>query len=88
MNWKSILDELPINGSLVYAKIGSKELLCNYKDDSFGLGDYDFQITKWRYAVCAPTFGLKSPYYNPQSNAQAGGHEFEDSLELIESLAP
>lgn len=89
MKWKSILDELPMNGSLVYVKTSKKsdELLCNYKNDSFGLGDFDFKIIKWRYAICEPRmFDLKLHYYNPLSILQADDHIDEHSLESSGSL--
>lgn len=51
MEWIKITDELPINGSIVYAKTASQSqgFLCKFKNDSFGLGDHDFKVIEWRY---------------------------------------
>ena len=53
MNWTKINDELPEDGYLVFVKIGRKKVdtLCKYNNDSFGLGDLDFEVSKWRYVV-------------------------------------
>lgn len=53
MRWIKIIHDLPVENSLVYVKLENKsdEILCNYKDDSFGLGDYDFRVIKWKYAL-------------------------------------
>ena len=88
MKWNSILDELPMNGSIVYVKMINKpEMLCNYKNDSFGLGDYDFKIVKWRYAIYAPrTFDLKLHCYNPLSILRVDDRIDEHSFESSGSL--
>ena len=52
MNWIKIVEELPENGSIVYAKMeGNPILLRKFKNDSFGLGDDDLKIVSWRYAI-------------------------------------
>lgn len=68
MNGIKITEELPENGSIVYAKMeGSPELLCKFKNDSFGLGDDDFKIISWRYAIPVLVTNLKPLYCSPRS---------------------
>ena len=78
MKWINIDRDLPEDGAIVYVKItGKPEILCNYKNDSFGLGDYDFKIVKWRYAILLPSKpDQESLYYKPRSTQYIEGHTF------------
>jgi hypothetical protein len=47
MKWNS-LDELPDNGSLVWVKLPNQDPIVRlFHNDSFGLGERDFQIIGW-----------------------------------------
>jgi hypothetical protein len=42
------LDELPENNTLVWVKLpGEKLIMRLYQNDSFGLGDRDFEVIGW-----------------------------------------
>lgn len=68
MEWISIVCDIPPEGAIVYAYVHRKAtLLCKYVNDSFGLGDLDFDVTKWCYAF--PQRVDRAPlYYKPRSN--------------------
>lgn len=81
MNWKT-LDELPENGSLVVVKLPhSKPIVRIYENDSFGLDEDDFRITKWSYYR-----GQSSLDHNPLSIGLTEGHSIQHSLEWSLSL--
>ena len=78
LNWTNIINELPEEGSIVFVRIGRKktDILCRFRNDSFGLGDDDFQVSKWRYVVPPNSPGPKHPYYNPLSILQVEDRTF------------
>ena len=49
--WNSIINDFPENDAYVYVKLSNRHesLLCRYKNDSFGLGDLDLEVERWRY---------------------------------------
>jgi hypothetical protein len=52
MKWNNIDEGFPDNGAILWVKIpGLQDILCKFRDDSFGLGDLDFKVIKWRYAI-------------------------------------
>ncbi len=84
MNWNDINDELPSDNTIVYAMLGNVEALCRYKNDSFGLGDADFKVKKWRYAVPSlPAKDLRSRYYSSRSTSRI---EDRKGVGFLESL--
>lgn len=76
------LDELPENGSLVWVKLpGERAIVRLYNNDSFGLGDRDFDVNGWAYYR-----GQASLNYMPESNPRAWGRTFLGSSELSLNL--
>lgn len=88
MKWININKDFPAEGSIVFVRIENidGEMLCKFKNDSFGLGDLDFNVTKWRYAIPNVSTNLKSPYYNLQSTSHTEDRKDAYSLELLENL--
>lgn len=82
MNWTNITSEFPEEGSIVFVKVARRKnyLLCQFKNDSFGLGDLDFRVSKWRYVVPPRSQSLRSPYYSPRSTLQAEDRKLVYSL--------
>ena len=81
MNWNN-LDELPDNGSLVWVKLpGERAIVRLYNNDSFGLGDRDFEVNGWAYYQ-----GQASLNHTPKSTPRAWDRTFHDSSELTLSL--
>ena len=81
MNWKN-LDELPENGSLVWVKLpGEKPIVRLFHNDSFGLGDRDYDVNGWAYYR-----GQAFLSYKPESTPRAWDRTFGDSSELSLSL--
>lgn len=78
MTYIKITEDLPINGSFVYAKMkGKPEMLRLYKDDSFGLGDDDYLVTRWRYVFSETmTPDQVSQRCSPLSTSHTEGHTF------------
>lgn len=88
MKWINIIDQFPEDGAIVYAKMNGKpEILCNYKNDSFGLGDYDFRVVKWRYAIQPTVSDPKFLNYNLRSTLLAEGRINDDFSGLRQRLA-
>lgn len=84
MEWIKTKDDLPKNGSYVLARIGNgSAVLCQFKNDSFGLGDDDMWISSWKYLVVS---NQEPPRKNPRSTLQAADHKDVDSLKLSENL--
>lgn len=87
MNWIDILEELPDNGTIVYVMIVNKiEIMCLYNNDSFGLGDHDYNVTKWRLAFPYSKADPKHPYYSPRSTSHTADHRGAYSSRLSPSL--
>ena len=81
------LDELPENGSLVWVKLpGEKPIVRLYQNDSFGLGDRDFEVVGWSNYLGQLSGYPESHDYKPQSIRQAWDHTFQHSSELSLSL--
>lgn len=76
MNWTSILNDFPEEGSIVFVRIERKNshFLCKFKNDSFGLGDEDFRVLEWRYAIPPKSENLGHPYYNLRSIQPVSDH--------------
>ena len=81
------LDELPENGSLVWVKLpGEKPIVRLYQNDSFGLGDRDFEVTGWaNYLGQLPSYP-DSHDYKPLSTRPIWDHNIRHSSELSLSL--
>lgn len=87
MNWVNIIEELPENGTIVYVKMRNKsELICLYSNDSFGLSDHDFKVTKWKIAFPYAKGDPKHPYYSPRSSSHKMDHKDAYSSKLLPSL--
>lgn len=87
MNWISIINEIPPNGAIVFARTkGKTELLCKFTNDSFGIGDMDFEVVKWRYAVPPTKEGQAFRHYTPRSTSHTEDHKDVYSLELLQNL--
>lgn len=86
MKFKS-LDELPENGSLVWVKLpGERAIVRFYQNDSFGLGDRDFEVIGWLYYRGQDFQYLKHHHCKPLSTRQAWDHNTVHSSELSLSL--
>jgi len=82
MNW-NYLDELPENGSLVWVKIpGKRPIVRLFQNDSFGLGDRDFEVTAWANYQGQLLCDLEHLDYRPRSIRQAWDHSNQHSSEL------
>lgn len=70
MEWKEITEDLPSEKSFVLAKVNNYPdlFLCCYKNDSFGLGDLDWEIERWIYLVKNETKELRKKELTFQSN--------------------
>ena len=81
------LDELPENGSLVWVKLpGEKAIVRIYQDDSFGLGDRDFEVIGWANYLGQLTSYPDSHDYKPLSIRRVLDHNIRHSSELSLSL--
>jgi hypothetical protein len=81
------LDELPENGSLVWVKLpGERAIIRLYQNDSFGLGDRDFEVIGWHYYQGQTFQYLKHHDYKPLSTRRAWDHSTLHSSELSLSL--
>lgn len=86
MKFKS-LDELPENGSLVWVKLpGERAIVRLYQNDSFGLGDRDFEVSGWANYLGKSQNYPKSLDYKPRSIRRVLDHTFQHSSELSLSL--
>lgn len=81
------LDELPENGSLVWVKLyGLRPFKTIYENDSFGLGDRDYEVIGWaNYQGQLPSYP-NSLDYKQRSIRQVSGHSIQHSSELSLSL--
>jgi len=87
MKWTNIIEALPENGSIVYARIeGKPNLLCKFKNDSFGLGDDDFNVVSWRYAIPLLVPNQEYHCYSPQSTLHIVDHRLAYSSGQLQSL--
>lgn len=85
MKWIKINEDLPNDGDMVCVKIPNKKpFICIYKNDSFGLGDTDFQVSCW--CLLKP-LDLTDHLYSLQSISRVLGHTNADSLGLQQRLA-
>ena len=49
MTWTNIEEDFPTDQDLVCVKLERGDVaICRYRNDSFGLGDTDFEVTQWR----------------------------------------
>ena len=81
------LDELPENGSLVWVKLpGEKPLVRLFQNDSFGLGERDFEVIGWANYRGRPLWHRESLDYNERSTQRASDHSNRDSSEWSLSL--
>lgn len=89
MNWTKITDDFPVEGSVVCAKLQGKKhfILCQYKNDSFGLGDDDLRVIRWGYIVPPMQRDLERPIRNLESTSQAEDHISADFSGLRQRLA-
>lgn len=86
MNWNS-LDELPENGSLVWVKLpGEDPLVRLYENDSFGLGQRDYEVTAWTNYRGQSLYYLESHDYRPLSTRRVSDRSNQHSLELTLNL--
>jgi hypothetical protein len=86
MYWNS-LDELPENGSLVWVKLpGERPLVRLFQNDSFGLGERDFEVTAWTNYRGQLLENQESPDYTLKSTLRVWDHNIRDSSELSLSL--
>lgn len=81
------LDELPENGSLVWVKLpGEKAIVRLFQNDSFGLGDRDFEVIGWaNYLGQLPSYP-ENLDYRRQSIRRVLDHNILHSSELSLSL--
>lgn len=85
MNWINIDEDLPSNGSKVCVKLSNnKSIVCTYKNDSFGLGDLDFQVLKWMPFM---QLDLRRLNYNLRSTLQVEDHINDYSAIQLQILA-
>ena len=81
MKWNS-LDELPENGSLVWVKLpGERPLVRLYQNDSFGLGQRDYEVTEWMLYQGQTFQYLKSHAGKPLSIRRVSDHSNPGSSE-------
>jgi len=81
MKWNTI-DELPENGSLVWVKLpGEKPIVRLFQNDSFGLGERDFEVVKWSHFRGQSLSDQECPDYKRQSIRRALDHTFRNSSE-------
>ena len=86
MKWNS-LDELPENGSLVWVKLpGERPIIRLFQNDSFGLGERDFEVIGWANYRGQLGGNQDVPNYSSKSIPRAWDHTFQDSSELSLSL--
>lgn len=86
MKFNSI-DELPENGSLVWVKLpGERAIVRLYQNDSFGLGDRDFEVIGWANYLGQGALYPDSHDYKQQSIRRVLDHSIRRSLELSLSL--
>lgn len=86
MKFKS-LDELPENGSLVWVKLpGERAIVRLYQNDSFGLGDRDFEVIGWANYLGQLASYPESLDYKRQSIRQVLDHSIQHSSELTLNL--
>jgi len=80
MEWIEIEEDLPFENAMVYAELPRKKIVwCIYQNDSFGLGDNDFDVIRWQYAMLPD---LKHQNCNLRSTLQAEDHKDVYSSEL------
>ena len=81
MNW-NYLDELPENGSLVWVKLPDENPIVRlYQNDSFGLGDRDYEVTAWANYQGQRLYDRERPDYRTQSTQRVSDHSNQHSLE-------
>jgi hypothetical protein len=81
------LDELPENNSLVWVKLpGKRPFVRLYQNDSFGLGDRDFEVIGWSNYRHQSFSYLKHHDYKPLSIRPASDHTCQDFSELSLNL--
>lgn len=86
MNWNN-LDELPENGSLVWVKLPNENPIVRlFQNDSFGLGERDFEVTAWANYQGQLALDPKYLDYTPRSIRQVWDHSNQHSLELTLNL--
>lgn len=72
MNWINIEEDFPIDQDLVCVKLERGDVaICRYRNDSFGLGDNDFEVIQWR-SMFVPD--QASPNHILQPTGQAWDH--------------
>ena len=88
MNWISINQDLPANGTLCWAFIPGKGIILRlYEEDSFNLGESDFEVTHWQ-AFSKPQYPhLNALLQNLLSTSQADHHTGLCSSVLTKNLA-
>ena len=86
MKWNT-LDELPENGSLVWVRLPRQRPIVRlYQNDSFGLGEQDFEVTGWINYLGQSDRYLKHHDCKPLSTRLILGHTCQDFSELSLSL--
>ena len=81
------LDELPENGSLVWVKLpGERAIVRLYQNDSFGLGDRDFEVIGWMLYQGQTFQDPESLDYKKRSIRRVLDHSIRHSSELSLSL--
>jgi len=81
MNWKT-LDELPENGSLVWVKLRNETPIVRlYQNDSFGLGDRDYEVIGWANYQGQLVYDQERHDYTPRSIRRVSDHSNQHSLE-------
>lgn len=86
MNWIP-LDELPENGCLVWVKLPNQDPTVRlFENDSFGLGERDFQVIGWIPYQCPTAQRLNSRDHKLLSTLQAWDRNNQHSSELSLSL--
>lgn len=88
MKWHQLDEGLPSEKSLVWVYIEGKGVILRlYDNDSFGLGDDDFNVLVWQEFSCPHKPDLKNLCQNQLYTSQEQDRINVDSLILYQNLA-
>jgi len=84
MNWINIEEDFPVDQDLVCVKLERGDVaICRYRNDSFGLGDSDFDVIQWRSMFVPDQACQNQP---PRPTELTWGHKDVCSSELRRNL--
>jgi len=88
MDWININEDLPENGTLCWVFVPRKEILLRvFQEDSFNLGDDDYQVTHWQPFSKPQYPDIHDLRQNPESISLAVGHKVVCFSGLSRNLA-